>query len=82
MWNLINSYYNDLQYGHAGLMRANQPWSGYYEVSPPIWAAGKSISISPIVLKVYVFFCSVQYLMGVFRWILDCRIIELVWNHL
>ena len=25
-------------------MKANQPWSGYYEVGPPIWAAGMSHS--------------------------------------
>ena len=42
-WNLITSYYDDLPYADASLMKANQPWSGYYEVGPPIWAAGTYI---------------------------------------
>jgi len=24
-------------------MKANQPWSGYYEVGPAIWAAGTAL---------------------------------------
>jgi len=41
-WNMINSYYDNLPYPNRSLMKANQPWSGYYEVAPPIWATGTS----------------------------------------
>jgi galactosylceramidase len=37
-WNMLYSYYADLPYAPVGLMMANQPWSGYYEVNAPIWA--------------------------------------------
>jgi hypothetical protein len=38
MWCLIDSDYNCMVYPGSGLMRANEPWTGHYEVSPPIWA--------------------------------------------
>ena len=37
-WNLIAAYDDDLPYGGAGLMHANNPFSGYYEVDQVIWA--------------------------------------------
>ena len=36
-WSLITSYHDFLVCPHSGPMKANTPWSGYYEVQPPIW---------------------------------------------
>ncbi len=37
-WSLITSYFNNLSLPNSGLMTANSPWSGYYEVEPAIWS--------------------------------------------
>ncbi|HWS01719.1 MAG TPA: hypothetical protein VN249_13945, partial [Prolixibacteraceae bacterium] len=37
-WSLITSYYNNLSLPKSGLMTANTPWSGYYEIEPAVWA--------------------------------------------
>jgi galactosylceramidase len=39
IWSPITSYYDNLAAANSGLMRANTPWSGSYEVAPAIWAA-------------------------------------------
>lgn len=36
-WSLITSYHDFLVVPHSGPMKANTPWSGHYEVQPPIW---------------------------------------------
>ena len=35
---LIDSYYDSLSFANASVIKANSPWSGYYEVWPPLWA--------------------------------------------
>jgi len=38
-WSLITSYFSNLSLPNSGLMTANTPWSGYYDVEPAVWAA-------------------------------------------
>ena len=38
-WSLITSYYDNLAIPGSGLMYANTPWSGFYDVQQAVWAA-------------------------------------------
>ena len=38
IWSPITSYYDNLAAPNSGLMYANTPWSGYYNVQGTIWA--------------------------------------------
>lgn len=38
IWSPITSYYNNLAAPNSGLMYANTPWSGHYNVQGTIWA--------------------------------------------
>ncbi len=37
-WSLITSYFNNLSLPNSGIMTANSPWSGYYDVEPAVWS--------------------------------------------
>jgi galactosylceramidase len=37
-WSLITSYYNNLSLPNSGIMTANSPWSGFYDVEPAVWS--------------------------------------------
>lgn len=38
IWSPVTSYYDILAAPGSGLMRANTPWSGHYDVAPAVWA--------------------------------------------
>ena len=40
IWSPITSYYDILAAPNSGLMYANTPWSGYYDVQSAIWVTG------------------------------------------
>jgi len=37
-WSPVSSYYDVLSIPGSGVMYANQPWSGHYDVQPAVWA--------------------------------------------
>jgi galactosylceramidase len=38
IWSPVSSYYENLPLPNSGVMKANTPWSGHYEVQPALWA--------------------------------------------
>lgn len=36
-WSLLTAYHDFLTCPRSGMMLANAPWCGYYEVQPPLW---------------------------------------------
>jgi len=38
IWSPVTAYYDSLPLRGSGVMRANEPWSGHYEVQPALWA--------------------------------------------
>jgi hypothetical protein len=42
IWSPITSYYSILPAPNSGLMNADTPWSGHYEVPPTVWAVAQT----------------------------------------
>ena len=42
IWSPVTSYYDSLPLPGSGVMRANEPWSGHYEVQPAVWAVAQT----------------------------------------
>ena len=38
IWSPVTAYYDTLPLPGSGVLRANEPWSGHYEVQPAVWA--------------------------------------------
>lgn len=38
IWSPVTAYYDNLDTPGSGVMRANTPWTGHYEVQPALWA--------------------------------------------
>ena len=38
-WNLINAFYDRLPCSGVGMLRANEPWSGFYQIGQVLWMA-------------------------------------------
>ena len=38
-WDLVNSFYDRLRFAGDGILRAVEPWSGYYQIGRVVWAA-------------------------------------------
>ncbi len=38
-WALVASIYDNLAFAGTGLLSAAEPWSGFYEIGQPLWAA-------------------------------------------
>jgi galactosylceramidase len=37
-WNAVSAFYSGLSFDNSGLMAANSPWSGHYDVLGTVWA--------------------------------------------
>ena len=48
IWNLVGSYYHGTDWYASSLMTAVQPWSGYYELSPVLWATAHMTQFAQI----------------------------------
>jgi galactosylceramidase len=38
-WELVNSFYDKLEFAGTGMLRAVEPWSGHYEIGQVLWTA-------------------------------------------
>ncbi|HEY2469580.1 MAG TPA: hypothetical protein VGI45_17295 [Terracidiphilus sp.] len=46
IWSPVTSYYDNLAAPHSGLMYANTPWSGHYDVQGTIWATAHTTQVA------------------------------------
>jgi galactosylceramidase len=46
VWSLVTSYADNLPLPGSGLMRANTPWSGAYEIQPALWATAHTTQVA------------------------------------
>lgn len=46
IWSLVSAYYDNLPLPGSGLMTANTPWSGAFEVQPALWAVAHTTQFS------------------------------------
>jgi len=46
IWSLVTSYADHLPLPGSGLMRANTPWSGAYEIQPALWATAHTTQVT------------------------------------
>lgn len=47
-WHLVSSFYSYLPWPRCGLAVANEPWSGAFEVTSPLWAVAHTTQFAPI----------------------------------
>jgi len=47
IWSLVTSYYDNLPLPGSGVIKANTPWSGHYEVQPALWATAHTTQFAP-----------------------------------
>ncbi len=41
-WPAVYSWYPTVQYQNSGLMKANEPWSGSYDIGPSLWTVAQT----------------------------------------
>lgn len=51
IWTVIYAWYSVLQYKGHGLMTAVEPWSGHFEVAPPVYAAAHTTQVSALQIE-------------------------------
>eukprot|EP00928_Gymnodinium_smaydae_P079276 TRINITY_DN63246_c0_g1_i1.p1 TRINITY_DN63246_c0_g1~~TRINITY_DN63246_c0_g1_i1.p1 ORF type:complete len:772 (+),score=156.27 TRINITY_DN63246_c0_g1_i1:85-2400(+) len=47
-WHLVSAFYSYLPWPRCGLAIANQPWSGAFEITSPLWAIAHTTQFAPI----------------------------------
>jgi len=47
-WHLISSFYDYLPWPRCGVAVANEPWSGAFEITSPLWAIAHTTQFAPI----------------------------------